>query len=243
MLRSPNELEFRAYYLLMFLLDRRERDAASVLRRLSPSGMSDPHIAFVLDVMAAVDSNNTRTFFKLLRTRATHLQACLLHRYVPDVRVDALRVLRRAYRPAAPDFAFVHDRLCFDSPAHTLAFLQALGLLPPHATLATVVPGGAHTSVDLTTLADGVGVAAGAVPHERELVPELTGRCSRRAVVDVGLWALEADVPQLARAGGAGGAGVLRIPCSLTASQRQRRVVVSFKDADSWLCVGDTVQH
>jgi hypothetical protein len=127
LLRSPNEMEFRAYFLLMFLMDKKDREADTIFRRLPPSALADPNIAFVVDIIRAVDSGNVVRFFNLVRTRATYLQACLLHRCFGHVRLDALRVLKRAFKPVSQPLAFIASRLCFQDPAHAVQFLVVRG--------------------------------------------------------------------------------------------------------------------
>ena len=221
----------------MFLLDKKDREADTIFRSLPPSALEDSNVAFVIKVIAAIDAHNIVRFFKLVRTEATYLQACLLQRYFGEVRLEGLRVIRRAFREPgskSPSFSFLHERLCFGSKDHTLKFLQSLKLVPVTASLTTVSLGGAHAFVDLAPITEGTKVPPGAFPLEPMLIPVQHGVCSRRQVVDGVLWALESDAPQLAKDGQG---HVVRLPCSLTPAQRQRRTLVRFRE-QSWLSAG-----
>ncbi len=124
LLRSPNEMEFRAYFLLMFLMDKRDREAESMVRALPASALSDPNIAFVLDVILAVESGNIVRFFNLVRTRATYMQACVLHRSFGHIRLNALRTIKRAFKSPDHTLSFICSRLCFHNPHHAVKFLE-----------------------------------------------------------------------------------------------------------------------
>lgn len=123
LLRSPNEMEFRAYFLLMFLMDKRDREAETIFRALPASALSDPSIAFVTDVILAVESGNIVRFFNLVRTRATYMQACVLHRSFGHIRLNALRTIKRAFKPVVQPLSFICSRLCFHNPDHAVKYL------------------------------------------------------------------------------------------------------------------------
>jgi hypothetical protein len=89
LLRSPNELEFRCYYLLMFVNDREEREAQRMLAKMTPEELQSQPMRLVTDVMAALYTNNFVRFFALVRS-ATLLQACVLSRYFNQVSLCAL---------------------------------------------------------------------------------------------------------------------------------------------------------
>ncbi len=202
-LQSPNELEFRSYYLLLFLLDKQEWDDASVvLAQLPAHAVHNRHISLVVDVAHAVNTVNIVRFFALVRHRASYLQACLLHRCFPSVRLAALRAMKRAYKPANPGFAFVQERLAFATPALALSFVKAAGLLPAAASLRTVAPGGDHAAVDLSTLTDATVIPAGPLPLEPALVPLMTGVCSRYVLKSSGIHTPVVPCCRAARGGG-----------------------------------------
>lgn len=57
---------------------------------------SDP-IKLALKFFSAMRNNNYVSFFRLMRQKATFLQCCLLHRYIPNVRKDALRTIVKTH--------------------------------------------------------------------------------------------------------------------------------------------------
>lgn len=237
LLRSPNEMEFRAYFLLMFLMDKRDREAESMVRALPASALSDPNIAFVLDVILAVESGNIVRFFNLVRTRATYMQACVLHRSFGHIRLNALRTIKRAFKSPDYTLSFICSRLCFHNPHHAVKFLENLELVPEGSTPASV------TSVDLTSLSLSTRPPDVAFPLDTYLIPSRAdphsrhGPRSRRELVDGKLWALECSAPQLSKSASG---EVERTPCSLTPAQRERRWVVTFRERN-WLSTGAPV--
>lgn len=59
---------------------------------------SEP-IIFAIKVFNALDNNNYVQFFRLVREKATYLQACILLRYFNDVRARALARIVKAFAP------------------------------------------------------------------------------------------------------------------------------------------------
>lgn len=56
-------------------------------------------ITFAIKVYNALDNNNYVRFFRLIKAKATYLQACILLRYFNDVRARALARIVKAYAP------------------------------------------------------------------------------------------------------------------------------------------------
>ena len=81
------------------------------VQTLRPDIMTCPEIQFALQVYSAINSNNYIKFFKLIR-KATYLNACILHRYFPQVRSKALMILMRALssssRPVPVRYIFTY---------------------------------------------------------------------------------------------------------------------------------------
>ncbi len=88
------EPEFRAYEILMNLNDG---DTLRKAQELDERVRNSPEVRFALDALGSVGSNNYVRFFRLVRTRATLLQGCVLLRYFCQVRRSALLAMARAY--------------------------------------------------------------------------------------------------------------------------------------------------
>lgn len=99
-LQSPHEGEFRAYQILMQMLDRSARvEMLGSLRRLPREVLDTADMKFVLDVYAAINCTNNYVRYWTLVNRGTYLQRCLMHRHFPQVRVNALVVMNRSLNP------------------------------------------------------------------------------------------------------------------------------------------------
>ncbi|MFH4973591.1 hypothetical protein AB6A40_000300 [Gnathostoma spinigerum] len=92
----PNEAEFRAYDVLLSLTDSNIlREVLSYRRVIRES----TEIRLALRLFNCVQSSNYVRFFRLLKTSATFLQACLCHRYFSHMRGRALSNMVSSYGP------------------------------------------------------------------------------------------------------------------------------------------------
>ncbi len=73
----PDEPEFRAYEILMNVNDG---DTLREVQALDGWVRRAPEINFALDVLGAISANNYVRFFRLVRSKATLLQGCVLLR-------------------------------------------------------------------------------------------------------------------------------------------------------------------
>uniref|UniRef100_A0A8C4Q7L3 Germinal-center associated nuclear protein n=2 Tax=Eptatretus burgeri TaxID=7764 RepID=A0A8C4Q7L3_EPTBU len=88
-----SEAEFRAYSVLLNL------NHGTILREVQQfreDVWNSPVVTFAVQAASALNSNNYVHFFKLVKS-ASYLNACLLHRYFPQVYRDALRTINMAY--------------------------------------------------------------------------------------------------------------------------------------------------
>lgn len=88
-----NEAEFRSYDILLNLSDS---DILREIKHLRREIRDSNEVRFVVSAHFAMTSNNFPLFFKLVR-QANYLQACLMHRYFTQVRVNAIKLLRKSY--------------------------------------------------------------------------------------------------------------------------------------------------
>ncbi|XP_049811239.1 germinal-center associated nuclear protein isoform X2 [Schistocerca nitens] len=89
----PNKPEFQAYILLLNL-----NDTGRMIEELKLNldiQAADP-IKFALSIYGALSTNNYVKFFKLVK-ETTYLNACILHRYFTQVRVQALFTICQSY--------------------------------------------------------------------------------------------------------------------------------------------------
>lgn len=63
-------------------------EVSKYLQQLPDDVLQSPEIRFALDIWASLKTENYARFFYLLRKKATILQACLMHRYVGEVRLQ-----------------------------------------------------------------------------------------------------------------------------------------------------------
>ncbi|XP_034831790.1 uncharacterized protein [Maniola hyperantus] len=93
---KPNEAEFRGYIALLNLGDANFlweiKDLPQYIQKSQP-------IMFAIQIYSTLDSNNYVKFFRLIREKATYLQACILLRYFNDVRARGLARIVKAYAP------------------------------------------------------------------------------------------------------------------------------------------------
>ncbi|KAJ2949193.1 hypothetical protein O0L34_g6136 [Tuta absoluta] len=93
---KPCEAEFRGYIALLNLGDA---NFWWEIKQLPLETQKSPPIIFAIKVFNALDNNNYVRFFRLVRTEATYLQACILLRYFNDVRARALARVVKAFAP------------------------------------------------------------------------------------------------------------------------------------------------
>ncbi|RLN75445.1 hypothetical protein DYB28_002930 [Aphanomyces astaci] len=121
---SPFEAEFAGYFILLHL------DKASAVlkftKRLPRSLLHSTFVQFAMAAFVARHTNDYVAFFRLVR-QASLLQACLLHRYFPLARSDALGCMARVYRHPYPLEPLVR-LLCFDSLQHAATVVGLHGL-------------------------------------------------------------------------------------------------------------------
>ena len=73
------------------------------LSLLRPTIRAHPLVRLVVALQSAMLNRNFTRFFRLTRQRATLLQACVVHRYLPHLRRTALLLLARAFGPRQKD--------------------------------------------------------------------------------------------------------------------------------------------
>jgi hypothetical protein len=127
----PNKAEFVCYFVLFQLGNGGE--VSKYLQQLPDDVLNSPAVRFAVEVWGALKTHNYAKYFRLLRTRATLLQACLMHRYVGEVRMVALRKLTRSMNPpgaAAQDYPLedVVRNFMFENADEAVDFLERCGL-------------------------------------------------------------------------------------------------------------------
>lgn len=88
-------------------------------------------IMFAIKVFNALDNNNYVRFFRLVKEKATYLQACILLRYFNDVRARALARIVKAYAPRGGSRYPAEDlmsALAFESVESMKLFVNHYGL-------------------------------------------------------------------------------------------------------------------
>lgn len=86
---------------------------------------------FAIKVFNALDNNNYVRFFRLVKEKATYLQACILLRYFNDVRARALARIVKAYAPRGGSRYPAEDlmsALAFESVESMKSFVNHYGL-------------------------------------------------------------------------------------------------------------------
>lgn len=93
----PNKAELIGYFILFQIGNKGE--ITKFLQQLGDDYFQADEVKFAIQVWRAIKSDNYCVFFKLLR-QANLLQASMMHRYVSEVRVTALRKMCKSF--AAP---------------------------------------------------------------------------------------------------------------------------------------------
>lgn len=125
----PNEPEFRAYEILINLTDS---DILREVKHLRRDIINSPQVKFAIDSFFALSSNNFVRFFKLVKS-TTYLNACLLHRYFNRVRIQAIKLLRRAVTIPKSTSLYPESELIrqlgFDDEQQLAAFCNSMSLV------------------------------------------------------------------------------------------------------------------
>lgn len=95
--KSPVESEFRAYFILCTLDNTGGMDVLQYILSLPKHLRDTDQVQFAIQVFRARKLNDFQAFFKLFQ-KATYLQACLMHRYLPNAREMTLNAMNRAYK-------------------------------------------------------------------------------------------------------------------------------------------------
>lgn len=127
--RCPNEPEFRCYDILLNLTDS---DVLREIKHLRTEIRDSPQVSFAVKAFFAITGNNYMKFFKLVQS-TSYLNACIMHRYFDQVRLQGLRLLRKAYTTPKQNEAFSLSHFChhlgFDSVQQATTFCNAVDVL------------------------------------------------------------------------------------------------------------------
>ncbi|XP_014219433.1 germinal-center associated nuclear protein [Copidosoma floridanum] len=123
-----NEPEFRAY---VILLNLNNGSFISELSTLPSSIQHSAEVKFALEIHSAIAMNNYVRFFKLVR-KTTYLNGCILLRYFNQVRIQALKVMVKAYCRTSGSTEYplyeLIDILGFEDEDETFDFCNQVGL-------------------------------------------------------------------------------------------------------------------
>ncbi|KAG1452999.1 hypothetical protein G6F56_007676 [Rhizopus delemar] len=148
-IETPNEAEFRAYYILTHI---RDKDVVKQTMTQPVHVFKHPHIQLALKFYAMAQRNNEieetssrrnkaenalasknsyASFFKWIASPKTpFLMACLLETHFPEVRKGAMKAMNVGYmmRAAGVEASFVQNVLCYDSLAQCLQEAKHYGI-------------------------------------------------------------------------------------------------------------------
>lgn len=195
-LASPNEAEFRAYYVLVFMADESEKEAfAAAIRALPPHLLREPPLAHALRCWTAYACNDYTRFWKLTQSRdTTFIMGALLARVFHHVRAATLEIMNQSYTPkVAINVTDLAHMLALPSKEAAAECVRQHGL--------TVLGrGSGHVFTPGTTK---FTRPAGRPVRklERHLIPHALDHETRRALVDVRLWARTAKAAAFAPVG------------------------------------------
>jgi germinal-center associated nuclear protein len=109
-------------------------EVAKFLQQQSADILATPEVQFAIKVWRALKTENYARFFSLLRS-GTYLQACLMHRYVGEVRMTAIRKMVRVFKgggggggEAYFPVSDLQRALMFEDEDDVMGFLQHIGL-------------------------------------------------------------------------------------------------------------------
>ncbi|CAH2096075.1 unnamed protein product [Euphydryas editha] len=126
--KKPNEAEFRGYIALLNLGDA---NFWWEIKQLPQNIQKSESIVFAIKIYTSLDNNNYVKFFRLVREKATYLQACILMRYFNDVRARALARIIKAYAPRGGSLYPAADLmkiLAFETVENMKSFISHYGL-------------------------------------------------------------------------------------------------------------------
>ncbi|KAG0286456.1 hypothetical protein BGZ96_009441 [Linnemannia gamsii] len=121
-------MEFTAYRILYLLHTRNPSDIIAMLASLTPSQKHDPAVKHALKVRTALASSNYHALFKLYIS-APNMGGYLMDQFVERERVEAMKMICKAYRPNI-EVSFLKGTLGFVDELECMGFLKTIGVLP-----------------------------------------------------------------------------------------------------------------
>ncbi|KAG0374484.1 hypothetical protein BGX24_010337 [Mortierella sp. AD032] len=120
-------MEFTAYRILYLLHTRNPSDIIAMLASLTPSQKHDPAVKHALKVRTALASSNYHALFKLYVT-APNMGGYLMDQFVERERVEAMKMICKAYRPNI-EVSFLSSTLGFGDELECMGFLKTIGVV------------------------------------------------------------------------------------------------------------------
>jgi hypothetical protein len=124
-LHIGNIVEFTAYRILYALFANNMIDITGLLSELSPEMREEEAIAHALEVRAAAALNNYHSLFRLYR-EAPNMGPYVIRLFIDRLRLAALRVMTKAYRPTIP-MAWLAKELAFDNLQEAISYVEEKG--------------------------------------------------------------------------------------------------------------------
>ncbi|OQS04779.1 hypothetical protein THRCLA_03007 [Thraustotheca clavata] len=124
---SPFEAEFAGYFILGTLDNGGGLDVLKFFKQMPKDLVGNHFVQFAWSVFVARRTNDYASFFRLLR-EATYLQACLMHRYFPNVRSNALESMNMGYKTQGYPLSTLTELLCFEDEDHAASVCEQHGL-------------------------------------------------------------------------------------------------------------------
>ncbi|KAF9152767.1 hypothetical protein BG015_004751 [Linnemannia schmuckeri] len=121
-------MEFTAYRILYLLHTRNPSDIIAMLASLTPAQKHDPAVKHALKVRTALASSNYHALFKLYIS-APNMGGYLMDQFVERERVEAMKMICKAYRPNI-EVSFLRSTLGFVDELECMGFLKAIGVVP-----------------------------------------------------------------------------------------------------------------
>lgn len=121
-------MEFTAYRILYLLHTRNPSDIIAMLASLTPAQKHDPAVKHALKVRTALASSNYHALFKLYIS-APNMGGYLMDQFVERERVEAMKMICKAYRPNI-EVSFLRSELGFIDDLECTGFLKAIGVVP-----------------------------------------------------------------------------------------------------------------
>jgi hypothetical protein len=120
--KAPFEEEFSAYNMLTV------ENWQTALYELPSDIQRSPEVEMAVSARQAVDDANYARFFKLFE-KAEPIMACALHRWFPNIRIAALKVLNKALHNENVPLEDVATMLSFDTLQFAEEFCTAVGII------------------------------------------------------------------------------------------------------------------